>query len=132
MALITPKIGALEFSILTGRVMPLSQAGEDVIRPGIDGHETLQVGLRGDLCEIRTVKRCANAAAMKTHENFSAALQNGAALTVTYSDGQTRPNVVVRKVRTESAKLAQVVSGIGSGNYVIRQTWTVQQVAAEV
>ena len=126
----TPQIGALTFLILDGRVQPMAGDIRVAERDGIDGHEAYQIGERGPISTLRTIKRFSSASDLKSHEDASAALRIADPLTVIYMDGQSRSNVQVENVVTTAAKYSPVVVASGSGNYLIKQTWSVRQVSS--
>lgn len=126
----TPTIGALSFQILDGRVQPMAGDIREEERDGVDGYEAYQIGERAPLSTLHTIKRCSSAGDMKTHEGSSAALKIAVPLTVTYMDGQTRSNVQVVNVMTTETRYSPLVVSSGSGNFLIKQTWTVRQVSS--
>ena len=129
----TPSIGAIEFLTLQGRVPPCATVAKEHSRDGLDGHRLLQVGERGALVPLTTVRDFDTAAAAQTHIGDCCALQGGDLVTVTYSDGQTTGNVFIRQVfPPERVSYSPVVAGgLTEGKWRVRMQWHVFQAQPE-
>jgi len=124
----TPSIGGVSFTTLHGRVPPLATADEVKVRPGVDGHELIEIGARGEPTILRTMRDFDSAAAAASHIDTCAALQ-ATLVTVNYSDGTSENNVQIQRVVPAGGTRYSPVSvgGLTAGSWRVYLEWTVFQ-----
>lgn len=124
----TPLIGAVAFAAMQGRVPECAMVAEDRSRPGLNGHEKIQIGTRGEPGQLTTTLDVATAAAAKSHIQACQALQGGDLVTVTYADGQTTTNVFIERCVPASVLVAPIsIGGSGSNSVIVKMHWSVHQ-----
>lgn len=122
----TPKIGAISFAVMTGRVGVAGQALSDISRDGYDGSEEKQVGERGVPAQLRTTRDFDSASDAAAHLSACASIQ-GTIVTVEYADGTTLSNCIVLQVLPEPVqKATAAVGGVTDGEWVAHVNWLVK------
>lgn len=121
-----PTIGSLDFISFSGRVSPIAQRSEDITRKNVDGIEFRTLGKRANPTTHTTFRDVEDAATAKTLEDSYRALRS-TLQTVTYRDGESRENVMVKDVNIISVeRKRRPVGGIVGGEYMVQAEWELQ------
>lgn len=123
----TPAIGTVSFATMRGFVAIAAQGIEDKSRKGLNGHEYIKIGTRGEPSELVTVADFTTAVLAAAHITACVALQGGNPLTVTYADANTITNVQVLKCVPGQIHDGLVASGgLSNGRYIVTIRWLMQ------
>src|SRR3990167_3001756 len=131
----TPTINSTQFTTMEfpSGIPPVQARIEDMRRKGDDGDWSRIIGSYGEEFQIRTLRRCADAAAAQALiDTTYPALLTGALktlATITDSDGRSWANVKVKSFQVVRDLLTTAVASsvAHSGNRIVEVVWLCQR-----
>lgn len=120
-------IGALNFAIMQGVLLPSGESVEEITRAGVHGHAFRLHGKRNPPSVLRTIADAADAATAETViASYRAAI--GTIVTVSDAREQSIENVIVLDCRILSSRHSPIiVGGASASGIVITAEWVLQR-----
>lgn len=124
-----PYIGAYLVQNISGPIQLSGVTLREINRPGVDGSDYQDIGIRGDVFSISSEADFLTAN-LRSAAKIAYAYLQGTVISVTDNRGIVWTNLLVVKTATEEEKyLAHATGGLVAGSYWMRTRWDLQPLA---